>query len=184
MSPNPHSGTPTLRQNKRAVPASISPSHQFAMEGEVKMCSTSSPCLCRLEANVLLNVWGLQTKPGPLLQPPQPSLPLRPGQVERHTRDYKRNGTTILFVALNIANREVIGQCHSRHRRQEFLKFLNQLDAIRRGSFNSVAHLVGAIKAFLFHWNEGAKPYCMDKNSRTNPGKSSQIMKAIYWTGR
>lgn len=108
---------------------------------------------------------GITDKPGPLLQPPQPLLPLRPGQVERHTHDYKRNGTTTLFAALNIANGEVIGQCHSTHRHQEFLKFLNQLDAIRRGSFDSVAHLVGAIKAFLSRWNEGAKPFVWTKTA-------------------
>ena len=58
----------------------------------------------------------------------QPLLQLRPGQVERHTHDYKRNGTTTLFAALNIATGGVIGECHHRHRHQEFLKFLKQLD--------------------------------------------------------
>jgi len=58
----------------------------------------------------------------------QPLLQLRSGQVERHTHDYKRNGTTTLFAALNVATGEVIGECHLRHRHQEFLKFLKQLD--------------------------------------------------------
>jgi transposase len=58
----------------------------------------------------------------------QPLLPLRPGQVERHTHDYKRNGTTTLFAALNVATGEVIGECQPRHRHQEFLRFLRQLD--------------------------------------------------------
>jgi len=58
----------------------------------------------------------------------QPLLPLRPGQVERHTHDYVRNGTTCLFAALNVATGEVIGDCHTRHRHQEFLKFLRRLD--------------------------------------------------------
>ena len=49
----------------------------------------------------------------------QPLLQLRPGQVERHTHDYKRNGTTTLFAALNIATGEVIGEWHRRHRHQE-----------------------------------------------------------------
>ena len=151
------------------------------------------------------------------LQRTQPLLQLRPGQIERHTHDYKRNGTTTLFAALNIATGEVIGECHPRHRHQEFLRFLKQLDreipgkqlhlildnygtpkqervqkwlkghkrfhvhftpagaswmnmveiwfgiltnqAIRRGSFDSVAHLIAAIKAFLARWNEGAKPF-------------------------
>ena len=44
------------------------------------------------------------------------------------THDYKRNGTTTLFAALSLLDGKVIGQCHSRHRHQEFLKFLRQLD--------------------------------------------------------
>jgi len=59
----------------------------------------------------------------------QPLLPMTPGQAERHTHDYVRNGTTSLFAALNVATGEVIGRCHRRHRHQEFLKFLNELDA-------------------------------------------------------
>ena len=44
------------------------------------------------------------------------------------THDYKRHGTTTLFAALNVLTGEVIGQCHGRHRHQEFLKFLRHLD--------------------------------------------------------
>jgi transposase len=59
----------------------------------------------------------------------QPLLPMTPGKGERPTHDYVRNGTTSLFAALNVATGEVIGQCHRRHRHQEFLKFLNELDS-------------------------------------------------------
>jgi transposase len=59
----------------------------------------------------------------------QPLLPMTPGKGERPTHDYVRNGTTSLFAALNVATGEVIGQCHRRHRQQEFLKFLNELDS-------------------------------------------------------
>jgi len=45
------------------------------------------------------------------------------------THDYKRNGTTTLFAALNVLKGEVIGQCLQRHRHQEFLKFLRTIDA-------------------------------------------------------
>jgi transposase len=58
----------------------------------------------------------------------QPMLPLRPGQVERHTHDYKRNGTTCLFAALNVAEGTVIGKCQARHRHQEFLDFLKLIE--------------------------------------------------------
>jgi transposase len=59
----------------------------------------------------------------------QPLLPMEPGQAERHTHDYARYGTTSLFAALNIATGQIIGECHSRHRQQEFVKFLDLIDA-------------------------------------------------------
>lgn len=58
----------------------------------------------------------------------QPLLPLEPGRPERRTHDYARHGTTSLFAAWNVATGEVIGSCYPRHRHQEFLKFLNQID--------------------------------------------------------
>lgn len=59
----------------------------------------------------------------------RPLLPMRPGVAARQTHDYIRHGTTSLFAALDVATGKVIGQCHRRHRHQEFLKFLNRLDA-------------------------------------------------------
>ena len=58
----------------------------------------------------------------------QPGLPLKKGRCGTTTHDYKRNGTTTLFAALNILDGKVIGQCHARHRHQEWLKFLSRLD--------------------------------------------------------
>lgn len=58
----------------------------------------------------------------------QPLLPLKPHQVERQTHDYKRHGTTTLFAALDTATGSVIGKCYNRHRHQEFLNFLNQVN--------------------------------------------------------
>ena len=58
----------------------------------------------------------------------QPLLPMTPGQAERRTPDYVRNGTTSLFAALDVATGEVIGKCYRRHRQQEFLKFLEEID--------------------------------------------------------
>jgi transposase len=55
-------------------------------------------------------------------------LPLRPGIPARQTHDYKRNGTTTLFAALDITYGTVISSCMPRHRHQEFLKFLKQID--------------------------------------------------------
>jgi transposase len=59
----------------------------------------------------------------------QPGLPLKKGRCGTMTHDYKRNGTTTLFAALELAQGKVIGQCYARHRHQEFLKFLKRLDA-------------------------------------------------------
>jgi len=59
----------------------------------------------------------------------QPGLPLKRGRGGTMTHDYKRNGTTTLFAALELAEGKVIGQCYARHRHQEFLKFLQRLDA-------------------------------------------------------
>jgi transposase len=59
----------------------------------------------------------------------QPGLPLKPGRCGTYTHDYERHGTTTLFAALQIVEGRVIGQCYPRHRHQEFLKFLQRLDA-------------------------------------------------------
>jgi transposase len=59
----------------------------------------------------------------------QPLLPMTPGQAERRTPDYVRNGTTSLFAALDVATGQVIGKGYRRHRQREFLKFLNEIDA-------------------------------------------------------
>jgi len=58
----------------------------------------------------------------------QPSLPMKPGRTGTMTHDYKRNGTTTLFAALDVATGAVIGQCLPRHRHEEFLKFLRTID--------------------------------------------------------
>jgi transposase len=58
----------------------------------------------------------------------QPGLPLKKGRCGTMTHDYKRNGTTTLFAALEILQGKVIGQCYQRHRHQEFLKFLRTLN--------------------------------------------------------
>lgn len=59
----------------------------------------------------------------------QPVLPMRPGQPERRSHDYKRHGTTSLFAALDVATGKVIGQCFPRHRAAEFRRFLDEIEA-------------------------------------------------------
>ena len=58
----------------------------------------------------------------------QPGLPLKPGKCATMTHDYKRNGTTTLFAALNILDGTVLGRCMQQHRHQEFIKFLNAVE--------------------------------------------------------
>src|SRR5450432_1353337 len=58
----------------------------------------------------------------------QPGLPMKKGRGATMTHDYKRNGTTTLFAALNTANGEVFGLCQEKHRHQEWLKFLRLID--------------------------------------------------------
>jgi transposase len=62
------------------------------------------------------------------LERSQPLLPMRPGQAERRTHDYKRHGITSLFAALDTATGEVLGRCYRRHRSSEFLKFLKVIE--------------------------------------------------------
>ena len=58
----------------------------------------------------------------------QKSLPMFPGRLGTMTHDYKRNGTTTLFAALNVLEGTVIGKCMDGHRHQEFIRFLRQID--------------------------------------------------------
>jgi transposase len=70
----------------------------------------------------------------------QASLPLRPGRAATMTHDYKRNGTTTLFAAIDVLTGKVIGQCLPRHRHEEFLTFLTTID--REVPGNLQIHLI------------------------------------------
>ena len=59
----------------------------------------------------------------------QPGLPLKKGRAGTMTHDYKRNGTTTLFAALDVLEGKVIGQCMQQHRHEEFIRFLNAIEA-------------------------------------------------------
>ena len=58
----------------------------------------------------------------------QPGLPMKKGRCGTMTHDYKRNGTTTLFAALDVLEGKVIGRCMQRHRHQEFIRFLNAIE--------------------------------------------------------
>lgn len=70
----------------------------------------------------------------------QPGLPLKKGRCGTMTHDYKRNGTTTLFAALDVLQGKVIGDFHKRHRHQEFLSFLRRID--REFPGKTALHLV------------------------------------------
>lgn len=59
----------------------------------------------------------------------QPGLPIKKGRCGTMTHDYKRHGTTTLFAALSMLDGKVIGDCMPRHRHQEFIRFLQKIDA-------------------------------------------------------
>lgn len=152
------------------------------------------------------------------LERTQPILPMKPGDPERQSHDYYRHGVVSLFSAYEVASGRVIGKCHSRHREEEFLKFMqlietkfpgsapihlvldnlathktprvrnwfarrpryvlhftptgsswiNQVErwfakittqAIRRGNFRSVKHLIQAIDDYIAQHNQDPKPF-------------------------
>lgn len=70
----------------------------------------------------------------------QPGLPMKKGRCGTMTHDYKRHGTTSLFAALNVLEGTVIGSCYPRHRHQEYLKFLRQIDRYTPGGLD--LHLI------------------------------------------
>jgi transposase len=70
----------------------------------------------------------------------QPGLPIKKGRCGTMTHDYKRNGTTSLFAALNIASGEVIGTCMPKHRHQEWIKFLNTIKS--RAPADKEVHII------------------------------------------
>jgi len=70
----------------------------------------------------------------------QPGLPLKKGRAATMTHDYKRNGTTTLFAALNVLDGRVIAQCEQQHRHTEWLKFLRKID--RETPKDKALHLI------------------------------------------
>jgi len=70
----------------------------------------------------------------------QPGLPMKKGRAATMTHDYKRNGTTTLFAALNVLDGQVIAQCQQRHRHTEWLKFLRKID--RETPKDKALHLI------------------------------------------
>ena len=85
----------------------------------------------------------------------QPLLPMRPGLPERRTHDYRRNGITSLYAALEIATGKVVGHCSESHNGTDFLSFLRRLNRLYRSRQlhivldNSSTHSTPAVQAWL-----------------------------------
>jgi transposase len=107
----------------------------------------------------------------------QPILPMRPGQVERRTHDYRRNGLTDLFAALNVATGEVMATTRRRHRASEFIDFLNDVDkavpadlAIHVVLDNSKTHKTPAVQRWLLRHSPCRFPLHPDQLVVAQPG--------------
>ena len=86
----------------------------------------------------------------------QPGLPMKKGRAATRTHDYKRNGTTTLFAALDVKTGAVIGECLPRHRAKEFIRFLRKIDRIVKKHLdvhlivdNYGTHKTAGVKAWL-----------------------------------
>ncbi len=95
----------------------------------------------------------------------QPGLRLKRGRAGTMTHDYKRDGTTTLFAALNVLEGTVIAECMGRQRHQEWLNLVERwlgglaTKAIRRGAFQSVNDLVKTIYDYVEHSNRNSRPF-------------------------
>lgn len=110
----------------------------------------------------------------------QPGLPMKKGRCGTMTHDYKRNGTTTLFAALNVLDGMVIGTCYSQHRNEEFLKFLRQIN--RATSKGLSLHLI--LDNYGTHNHPNVKAW-LKKNSRFHlhftPTSSSWLNLVERW---
>ena len=86
----------------------------------------------------------------------QPGLPIKKGRAATMTHDYKRNGTTTLFAALDVKTGAVIGECLPRHRAKEFIRFLKKIDRTVAKHLdlhlivdNYITHKTDQVKAWL-----------------------------------
>lgn len=113
----------------------------------------------------------------------QPGLPMKKGRCGTMTHDYKRNGTTTLFAALDVLKGVVIGQCMPRHRHQEFLKFLKAIDK------NTPPHLAIHVIAdnYATHKKQEVKDW-LDQHPRFAfhfiPTSSSWLNLVERWFGK
>ena len=112
----------------------------------------------------------------------QPGLPMKKGRCGTMTHDYKRNGTTCLFAAMNVLEGKVLGSCYPRHRHIEFLKFLRTIDREVSGDLN--IHMI--LDNYGTHGHPNVKAW-LEKHSRFKlhftPTSSSWLNLIERWFG-
>lgn len=112
----------------------------------------------------------------------QPGLPMKKGRCGTMTHDYKRNGTTCLFAAMNVLDGKVLGSCYPRHRHQEFLKFLRTIDREVPGKLD--IHMI--LDNYGTHTHPKVKTW-LDKHARFKlhftPTSSSWLNLVERWFG-
>ena len=112
----------------------------------------------------------------------QPGLPMKKGRCGTMTHDYKRHGTTCLFAALNVLEGTVLGSCYPRHRHEEFLKFLRQIE--RETIAGLALHLV--LDNYGTHNHERVRQW-LEKHPRFHlhftPTSSSWLNLVERWFG-
>lgn len=91
----------------------------------------------------------------------QPGLPLKKGRCGTMTHDYKRNGTSTLFAALEVASGKVTGECYQKHTHKEFLKFLKKVEA--ETDSEKALHII--VDNYSTHKHEKVKKW-LEKNER------------------
>jgi transposase len=113
----------------------------------------------------------------------QPSLPIKRGRAGTMTHDYKPNGTTALFAALDVLTGTVIGECLPRHRHTEFVKFLRTID--REVPNGLQVHLI--LDNYSTHKHDDVKEW-LDKHPRFHlhftPTSSSWLNLVERWFGK
>ena len=93
----------------------------------------------------------------------QPGLPMKPGRCGTMTHDYKRHGTSTLFAALNTLTGEVVGQCYKKHRNEEFLSFIKEVN--KRTPAEQELHLI--VDNYATHKHANVKKW-LQQNQRVH----------------
>ena len=123
------SAIPSYRRHGYRTPHETTQPHSSQKTfNSLRKCGISSACTCTRRIGRFVLCVDEKSQVQALIRT-QPILPLAPGVPARQSHDYERHGVTSLLAALDVASGVTIGNCCRRHRHQEFLRFLNDIDA-------------------------------------------------------